>query len=99
MRQIEKQMLKAVKNGSSMVVGNTQVVQGDGYCDVFLHGNHIARIFTDGRGEFTLAGWDTPTTRSRLNALGVGVYHKKKQPVFSGMVILYNEWYAFNFDK
>lgn len=99
MRQIEKQMLEAVKNGSSMSVGNTRVVWKDGYCDVLLHGNHIARIFTDGRGEFTLAGWDTPTTRSRLNALGVGVSHVKRQPVFSGMVIMSDAWYGFDFGK
>ena len=50
--------------------GNTTVVQNDRDMDVFLHGNHIAslckismdlRIF-DG-------GWQSNTTKSRLNAL------------------------------
>jgi hypothetical protein len=41
-----------------------------------LHGNTIARITEDGLS-VTTAGWNTPTTRERLNALdGVGVHQK-----------------------
>ena len=41
-----------------------------------LHGNAIAMITKDGLS-ITTAGWNTPTTRERLNALdGVGVHQK-----------------------
>ena len=63
-------MNKAMRHFLPFSSGNTTVVQNDRDMDVFLHGNHIAslckismdlRIF-DG-------GWQSNTTKSRLNAL------------------------------
>ena len=63
-------MNKAMRYFLPFSSGNTTVVQNDRDMDVFLHGNHIAslckismdlRIF-DG-------GWQSNTTKSRLNAL------------------------------
>ena len=70
MRKIEAKMNKAMRHFLPFSSGNTTVVQNDRDMDVFLHGNHIAslckismdlRIF-DG-------GWQSNTTKSRLNAL------------------------------
>ena len=70
MRKIERQMNQAMRYFRPFSSSNTTVVQNDRDMDVFLHGNHIAtlckismdlRIF-DG-------GWQSNTTKSRLNAL------------------------------
>tara|TARA_Y100000114_G_scaffold39989_1_gene35583 strand:+ start:1647 stop:2261 length:615 start_codon:yes stop_codon:yes gene_type:complete len=61
---------------------------GEIVCQVSLHGNHIATVYalTVGDGEpslfampnlFTLHKWPTPTTKSRLRALGVHVWTEK----------------------
>ena len=109
MRQIEKQMLAAIKERRDWNSSNTTVsfTRNDylGTCtaSVLLHGNKIAEIFFGPEGttaKFTLAGWDTNTTRSRLNALGVGVAHVKRQPVYPGGVIEDDEaWYSFEFNE
>ena len=63
-------MVEAVRNGKSMKCGNTEVcAHGLRSWSVYLHGNHIARASDTHAFEFTLAGWPTPTTRSRINAL------------------------------
>ena len=69
MRKIERQMNQAIRNGVNFSSSNTMVRQGwEGESDVYLHGNHIATvksnsiIIKDG-------GWQSNTTKSRLNAL------------------------------
>ena len=72
MRKIERQMNEAILNRKDFFKGNTSVENyitetGAREAVVKLHGNHIATV-----GE-TLqicdAGWQTVTTKSRLNAL------------------------------
>ena len=72
MRKIEQQMNEAILNRKDFFKGNTSVENyitetGAREAVVTLHGNHIATV-----GE-TLqicdAGWQTVTTKSRLNAL------------------------------
>ena len=72
MRKIEQQMNEAILNRKDFFKGNTSVENyitetGAREALVKLHGNHIATV-----GE-TLqicdAGWQTVTTKSRLNAL------------------------------
>lgn len=98
MRVIERKMVAAIQNGRSMRNGNTEVRCNDGgkWC-VLLHGNLIA----DGDAtsfSFTLAGWNTPTTRSRVNALlraftpNGGVYCRKFVPHYNDQEIGSNEW-------
>ena len=71
MRKISKEASIAFLNGQNYKKTNTQVIGGD----LLLHGNKIAEfqsLFTnDGNKNFniTLAGWNTNTTRDRLNAL------------------------------
>lgn len=64
MRKVTRQIADAFKNGEKKTVGNTSTFDGK----VFLHGNEIAKI-KDGALLMTLARWNTPTTRERLNGI------------------------------
>ena len=74
MRKIESQMIKAIKSETDWKSGNTKVVNffNDGdkcvVSSVFLHGNKIAEI-TDTDMTIFDGGWQSNTTKSRLNAL------------------------------
>ena len=61
-------------NNSGWSKANTLVRRGrndvtDPSSEVYLHGNHIATYFDDGRLYINNQGWKTVTTKSRLNAL------------------------------
>ena len=68
MRKIELQMIAAIKNNKDFKVANTEVISCTNVTDVYLHGHLIARI-----GETWIelfdGGWQTKTTKSRLNAI------------------------------
>jgi len=68
MRKIERLMNAAIKAGKDWKLDNTEVVACSNVVDVFLHGNLIARV-----GETWIelfdGGWQTVTTKSRLNAI------------------------------
>ena len=74
MRKIERQMQSAIcnlGNGESWSKSNTRVEKNDeGDTSIYLHNNRIAFVESVG-GDITLSscGWDTPTTKSRLNAI------------------------------
>lgn len=92
MRKVEQRMVDAVARLQNSSEGNTQVRIDSNGLSVSLHGN----IIYQQRGNnifFTLAGWNTPTTRSRLNALGVRVSQKNWQPIYNGEVIDAWKWY------
>ena len=91
MRKIEQQMINAIKSETDWKSGNTKVVNffNDGdkcvVSSVFLHGNKIAEV-TDTDMTIFDGGWQTNTTKSRLNALcdefciaGEGVFQKNFQ--------------------
>lgn len=92
MRKIEKEMLAAVRERRNWSSGNTSVNVVDNVVRVHLHGNHI---YSDNMGckSFTLAGWVSNTTISRLRALGVDVYRKDYKPMYEGREIDSAEWY------
>lgn len=69
MRKIERQMCAAIRNGQTWRNGNTEVRFENGAAIVALHHNRIAYIHKDGTVRISLAGWNTPTTRSRVNAI------------------------------
>ena len=88
MRKIEQQMINAIKSETDWKSGNTKVVNffNDGdkcvVSSVFLHGNKIAEV-TDHDMTIFDGGWQSNTTKSRLNALcdefciaGEGVFQK-----------------------
>ena len=88
MRLIEKEMLNAINNGYNWSKDNTQVVHINGIAQVYLHGNNIASIYGDVEpNKATLRKWPTPTTKSRLRALGINVYTKNYVTYIDGEAI------------
>ena len=62
-------MCQAIQSSKDWKSANTEVVtQQDGLSTVFLHGNKIAEVGDDFLTIFD-GGWQTNTTKSRLNAL------------------------------
>ena len=68
MRKIERQMNAAITNKVDWKSGNTEVEFIDGVSFVFLHGNKIAEVGDNFLRLFD-GGWQTNTTKSRLNAI------------------------------
>ena len=70
MRKIEMMMNSAIRYRKNFSSGNTTVRAFRESVDVFLHGNHIASLDTATHA-LTLkdGGWQSVTTKSRLNAL------------------------------
>ena len=67
MRKIEQQMNKAILNREDFKKDNTEVITMSDCSFVYLHGNHIATV--GDTLDICDAGWQTVTTKSRLNAL------------------------------
>jgi len=87
MRQIEREMISAIKLGKCWHKANTEVYTNDNNASlVYLHGNLIATV-TDNNVRVFDGGWQTNTTKSRLNviinefcdALTDGVFQKDYQ--------------------
>lgn len=70
MRKIERLMNNAITNNKDWKLDNTEVLAdaGAGVAFVFLHGNKIAEVGDDFVRLFD-GGWQTNTTKSRLNAI------------------------------
>jgi hypothetical protein len=72
MRKIEQEMIRAIRNPESIRMGwtkdNTRVQFTACGTEVYLYKSCIART-VKGAWEFNLCGWNTPTTRSRINAI------------------------------
>lgn len=70
MRKIETQMIAAVNKSIDWKSANTRVeyIQENDTSKVYLHGNHIATI-GDNFMEIFDGGWQSVTTKSRLNSL------------------------------
>ena len=74
MRKIESAMVQAVKVGRDWRTGNTSVDVTDHGIVVRLHGYPIAQLDPVANCLYiTDCGWQTSTTKSRLNALLEGV--------------------------
>ena len=82
MRQIERDMLSAIRLGKCWHKANTEVYTNDNNCSlVYLHGNHIASV-TDSYVRVFDGGWQSNTTQSRLNALINGLCDGYNQGVY-----------------
>ena len=68
MRKIERLMNNAITNGANWSSSNTQVTTEDGVSYVYLHGNLIAEVDDNGIKMYD-GGWQSNTTKSRLNAI------------------------------
>ena len=93
MRKVTAQIKAAFEQGTSLKVGNTET---DGKT-VWLHGNAIVKRDLDGLVRWSLAGWNTPTTRERVNGIAnAGVCQLKFEPVLNGQEIDSSDWFASN---
>lgn len=72
MRKITELAVSAFRNGETLKQANTEVTTDS----ILLHGNLIALRKSDGI-YITSAGWETTTTKERLNGLGAGIYQRK----------------------
>lgn len=90
MRKIERLMNAAINNSQDWKLDNTSVeyFSGMDISRVYLHGNLIAEVGPTYIELFD-GGWQTPTTKSRLNAIlsehgipGEGVFQKAGQWFF-----------------
>jgi hypothetical protein len=93
-------MLRAIDERTNWMKDNTEVrmiiLDENPISQVFLHGNHIAD-FVHNRTQWgvgwiepnrdTLADWPTPTTKSRLRALGVNLTQKAGVISIDGEVV------------
>ena len=93
MRKVTEQIKQAFEQGKSKKVGNTET---DGQT-VWLHGNAIVKRDLDGLVRWSLAGWNTPTTRERVNGIAnAGVHQVNFEPVLNGQVIDSFDWHFCN---
>ena len=88
MRLIEQQMNSAVRNKKNFSKANTMVRydKDENLSRVYLHGHNIADYdHSNGKAWISSCGWETNTTKSRLNAFldevayGVSVFQKNWQ--------------------
>lgn len=89
MRKIEQQMIAAINSKMNWTLDNTSVVYNSPTLTnpfgsksvIYLHGNHIADYAHESEkltvNTDTLRQWSTPTTKSRLRALGANVSTRK----------------------
>lgn len=92
MRKVEQQMLNAVYSKADKWVNNNTAVfyisasesgnPNGSRSEIYLHGNLIAEYWHDEKAPLevdttTLARWSTPTTKSRLRALGANIATRK----------------------
>ena len=90
MRKVTAKIRAAFIRGHSLSVGNT-TTNGE---SVFLHGNEILYKSKDGAKVYgSMAGWNTPTTRERLNGITQDRWTQKDfEPFFNGDPIGENQW-------
>ena len=107
MRKIEQQMNRAITNRTNWAGSNTTVTYNDSTncSSVFLHGHQIATVdHSTNAVKVSSCGWQTVTTKSRLNAIlsevkyGCSVFQKQwnwyvsfrgqTQDFMDGMILL-----------
>ena len=107
MRKIEQQMNRAISNRINWAGSNTTVTYNDSTncSSVFLHGHQIATVdHATNAVKVSSCGWQTVTTKSRLNAIlsevkyGCSVFQKQwnwyvsfrgqTQDFMDGMILL-----------
>lgn len=84
MRKIERLMNQAIANKQTWKLANTEVIYDEimDVSDVYLH-NHLIATISDNSIKLFDAGYQTATTKSRLNAIlsqcglpGEGIFQK-----------------------
>jgi len=98
MRKIERQMNQAIRERRNWAGSNTTVMinENNNKAKVYLHGNLIAEVCDEFVAIFD-GGWQSVTTKSRLNALldefrpHVGVVQKN----FNWFIVAHNKYFPF----
>jgi hypothetical protein len=86
MRKITNEAINAFNSRKNFKSGNTAVIVTDKRTILSLHNNEIA-ILDNITNVLTVStcGWNTPTTKERLNGLNnVSIYTKKGQMYLNG---------------
>ncbi len=92
MRQITREAVAAFNRNENFKLSNTEVKADCTGTRLYLFGNLIARK-TGNRLQVTLCGYNTTTTRERLNGLpGVKCLSRKGQAFINGKPVSNNEW-------
>lgn len=92
MRKISLLANRAFYNGYDFNLSNTQVKNENGCTYLYLFNNLIARK-TPTKVEFNMQGYNTVTTKERLNAIGAGLSTRKGVVYSHGREI---DCYAWN---
>ena len=94
MRKITEKACRAFQNGNNVTISNTQVKIEDNMAKMFLWGNLIAKKdLLTGKTLINLQGYNTATTKERLNGLsGVQLTQKNWQLYLNGEPISSCEW-------
>ena len=91
MKKVTEKIKAAFEVGKALKVGNTET---DGK-SVWLHGNEIVKRDPSGLVLWSLAGWNTVTTRERVNGIAdAGVRQVKGEPTLDGQAISSNDWFV-----
>jgi len=91
MRKVTSDIKQAFEQGTPLKVGDTRT---DG-TSVFLHGNEIIRRDISGLVFATLAGWNTPTTRERVNGItGMGFHQVGFVACINGEPVSEDDWFV-----
>ena len=92
MRKITHDAITAFRNGFKIKRGNTEVRILDNSRQLRLHGNVIAEYVADGGLWISSAGWESNTTKERLNGLpNVSIHQKDFQWYLNGH-IWHGDW-------
>ena len=85
MRKITADAIRALRNRQTFKRGNTQVKVFDNSVALYLHGNMIAEYAADGALYINDGGWQSNTTKERLNGLpNVSIHQKNFQWYLNG---------------
>ena len=91
MRKVTQRIKEAFEQGTSLKIGNTRT----NGTSVFLHGNEIVRREPSGLVLATLAGWNTPTTRERVNGItGMGFHQVGFVACIDGEPVCEDDWFV-----
>ena len=93
MRKIDRKAAMAFVNNETLNMSNTIVKIVDNKPHMYLHGNCIAKENENGDLLINHCGWETPTTRSRLNALpDVNIRKVKGNFVLNDVHVMSEGW-------
>lgn len=95
MKAIERKLSANWEAGKPCACGNTTIAKRDNRLELILFGHVIAeKDLTTGKVSWSMAGWPTTTTRSRLrNVVGVNVWQHKFGQFADNKPIDPSAWY------